>query len=76
MEEKELNIKATKMYEFDFDKIKTVEQVIELLKGLQISFSENFAGIEQVRHLIKEKNPENSFWTSTATTDKTIKWDL
>jgi hypothetical protein len=76
MEGKELNIKATKMYEFDFDKIKTVEQVIELLKGLQISFSENFAGIKQVRHLIKEKNPENSFWTSTATTDKTIKWDL
>ena len=76
MEGKELNIKATKMYEFDFDKIKTVEQVIELLKGLQISFSENFAGIEKVRHLIKEKNSENSFWTSTATTDKTIKWDL
>jgi hypothetical protein len=76
MEEKELNIKATKMYEFDFDKIKTVENVIDVLKGLQISFSENFVGIEQVRHLIKEKNPHKSFWTSTATTDKTIKWDL
>ena len=76
MEGKELNIKATKMYEFDFNKIKTVEDVIEVLKGLHISFSENFAGIEQVRHLIKEKNPEKSFWTSTATTNKTIKWDL
>ena len=76
MEEKELNLKVTKMYEFDFEKIKTVENVIEVLKGLQISFSENFAGIEQVRHLIKEKNSEKSFWTSTATTDKTIKWDL
>ena len=64
------------MYEFDFDKIKTVEDVIEVLKGLQISFSENFAGIEQVRHLIKEKNVEQPQWVSTATTDKTIKWDL
>ena len=76
MEGKEINLKVTKMYEFDFEKIKTVENVIEVLKGLQISFSENFAGIEQVRHLIKEKNSEKSFWTSTATTDKTIKWDL
>lgn len=76
MEEKELNIKATKMYEFDFDKIKTVENIIDVLKGLQISFSENFAGIEQVRHLIKEKNVEHPQWVSTATTDKTIKWDL
>jgi len=76
MEGKEINLKVTKMYEFDFDKIKTVESVIELLKGLDISFSENFKGIENIRHIIKEKTYEKPFWTSTATTDKKIKWDL
>jgi len=76
MEGKELSLKATKIYEFDFDKIKTVEDVIELLKGLQISFSENYKGIENIRHIIKEKKDEKPFWTSTSTTDKKIKWDL
>jgi len=76
MEGKELSLKATKIYEFDFDKIKTVDDVIEVIKGLQISFSENYKGIENIRHIIKEKNPDKSFWTSTATTDKAIKWDL
>ena len=56
MEGQELSLKATKIYEFDFDKIKTVEDVIELLKGLQITFSENYKGIESIRHIIKEKN--------------------
>lgn len=76
MEGKELSLKATKIYEFDFDKIKTVEQVIEVLKGLQISFSENYASIENIRHIIKEKSSDKPIWVSTATTDKTIKWDL
>jgi|688.fasta_scaffold513398_2 hypothetical protein len=76
MKEKELSLKATQMYEFDFDKIKTMVDVIDVLKGLQISFSENFVGIEEVRHLIKEKNVEKPIWVSTSTTDKEIKWDL
>ena len=76
MEGQELSLKATKIYEFDYDKIKTVEDVIELLKGLQLSFSENYNGIEKIRHIIKEKTDEKPFWTSTATTDKKIKWDL
>jgi hypothetical protein len=76
MKEKELSLKATKMYEFDFDKINTLVDVIDVLKVLQISFTENFVGIEEVKHLIKEKNVEKPFWTSTSTTDKEIKWDL
>ena len=76
MKEKELELKSVKVYEFDFDKIKTVDDVIDVLKGLKISFSENYVGIEEVRHLIKEKNAEQPQWVSTATTDKTIKWDL
>ena len=76
MKEKELELKSVKVYEFDFDKIKTVADVIDVLKGLKISFSENYVGIEEVRHLIKEKNAVQPQWVSTATTDKTIKWDL
>ena len=76
MKEEELNLKVTKMYEFDFDKIKTIVDVIDVLKGLMISFSENYVWIEEVRHLIKEKNADKPIWVSTATTDKTIKWDL
>ena len=76
MEGKELSLKATKIYEFDFNKIKTVDDVIEVLKGLQISFSENYKGIENIRHIIKEKSSDKPIWVSTATTDKTIKWDL
>jgi len=56
MEGKELNLKAVKIYEFDFDKIAKVEDVIEVLKGLQITFSENYKGLESIRHIIKEKN--------------------
>lgn len=41
-------------YEFDFDKIKTTEDVIRVLKGLRINFNEDFPAFEEIKDLVKE----------------------
>lgn len=41
-------------YEFDFDKIKTVEDAIRILKSLRISFGEKYPAFEEVKDLLKE----------------------
>lgn len=41
-------------YEFDFDKIKTLEDVIQVLKSMKISFGSGYPGFEEVKHLVKE----------------------
>ncbi len=41
-------------YEFDFDKIKSVEDVIRALKALRISFGEKYPAFEEVKDLLKE----------------------
>lgn len=43
-------------YEFDFDKIKTVEDVIRIIKALRISFGERYPAFEEVKDLLKEVN--------------------
>jgi hypothetical protein len=43
-------------YEFDFDKIKTFEDVIRILKALRISFGEKYPAFEEVKDLLKEVN--------------------
>ena len=46
----------SKKYEFDFDKIKTVEDAIRILKALRISFGERYPAFEEVKDLLKEVN--------------------
>jgi len=41
-------------YEFDFDKIKTVEDAIRILKALRIQFGEQYPAFEEVKDLLKE----------------------
>lgn len=41
-------------YEFDFDKIKTTEDVIRVIKGLRINFNEDFPAFEEIKDLVKE----------------------
>ena len=44
----------TPRYELDFDKIKTVEDVIRIIKGLRISFTGQYPAFEELKDLIKE----------------------
>lgn len=41
-------------YEFDFDKIKTTEDIIRVVKSLRISFGEKYPAFEEVKDLLKE----------------------
>ncbi len=41
-------------YEFDFDKIKTVEDVKRVLVSLRISFGEKYPAFEEIKDLLKE----------------------
>lgn len=43
-------------YEFDFDKIKTTEDIIRVVKSLRISFGEKYPAFEEVKDLLKEVN--------------------
>ena len=42
------------IYEFDFDKIKTTEDVIRVLKSMKMSFGRGYPGFEEVKDLLKE----------------------
>ena len=57
MENKEtINLVATpeERYEFDFDKITKVEDVIRVLKALRISFGPKYPAFEEIKDLLKE----------------------
>ena len=41
-------------YEFDFDKIKTVEDVKRVLISLRISFTDQYPAFEEIKDLLKE----------------------
>jgi len=41
-------------YEFDFDKIKTVDDVKRVLESLMISFTDQYTRFEEVKDLLKE----------------------
>ena len=43
-----------KRYEIDFDKIKTLEDLIEIIKALDISFGEKYPKFNSIKHLLKE----------------------
>jgi len=49
-----LLFEPTTRYEFDFDKIKTVEDVIRIIKGLRISFTDQYPAFEELKDIIKE----------------------
>lgn len=49
-----LLFEPTTRYEFDFDKIKTVEDVIRIIKGLRVSFTDQYPAFEELKDLIKE----------------------
>ena len=42
-------------YEFDFDKIKTIDDVIRIIKGLQISFTDQYPEFKELKDLLKIK---------------------
>ena len=50
----EKELKPVPRYEFDFDKIKTTEEDIRVLKSLRIQFSKNFPAFEEIKDLVKE----------------------
>ena len=50
----EKELKPSPRYEFDFDKIKTTEDVIRILKALRIQFGKSYPAFEEVKDLIKE----------------------
>jgi hypothetical protein len=54
MENININTEPTTKYEFDFDKIKTVEDAIRVLKALRISFGNQYPAYEEVKDLLKE----------------------
>lgn len=49
-----LTTEPTPRFEFDFDKIKTVEDVKRVLISLRISFGEKYPAFEEVKDLLKE----------------------
>ena len=49
-----LTLETMIRYEFDFDKIKTTEDVIRVLKSMKISFGNGYPGFEEVKDLLKE----------------------
>ena len=53
-EDFKLLFEPTTRYEFDFDKIKKVEDVIRIIKGLRISFTDQYPAFEELKDLIKE----------------------
>ena len=53
MEDRFKAIPSTR-YEFDFDKIKTTEDAIRVLKSLRIQFGESFPAFEEIKDLVKE----------------------
>ena len=54
LNDQELVFTPTPRYEFDFDKIKTVNDVIRALKALRISFTDQYPAFEEVKDLLKE----------------------
>jgi len=44
----------TPRYEFDFDKIRNVEDIKRVLKALRISFTDQYPAFEEVKDLLKE----------------------
>ena len=54
MENQNVTEETTKRYEFDFDKIKTTEDIIRVLKGLRISFTDQYPEFEKIKDLVKE----------------------
>ena len=46
--------KTEHRYEFYFDKIKTTEDIIRVVKSLRISFGEKYPAFEEVKDLLKE----------------------
>ena len=53
-EDFKLLFEPTPRYEFDFDKIKTIDEVIQIIKGLRISFTDQYPAFEELKDLIKE----------------------
>ena len=53
-EDFKLLFEPTPRYEFDFDKIKTIDEVIQIIKGLRISFTDQYPAFEELKGLIKE----------------------
>ena len=50
----DLTIKPMVRYEFDFDKIKSVEEVVRVIKALRISFGAEYPAFEEIKDLLKE----------------------
>lgn len=43
----------------DFDKVKTLDDVIRILKALNITFSHDFPNLQYIEDLTTEKHKEN-----------------
>jgi len=50
----ELCIKPAIVYEIDFEKINTLEDIKYLLQALDIKFSQHYENIEKIKYLLKE----------------------
>lgn len=54
MEDIDLTLEPMTRYEFDFDKIKTIEDIKRILISLRISFGERYPAFEEVKDILKE----------------------
>lgn len=49
-----INFKPRKIFDIDTDKIETLEDVKVILGAMKLRISEDFEGIDKIRHLLKE----------------------
>lgn len=45
----------TSHYKIDFEKVKTLEDVIRILKVLDVAFEPSAKGLDQIKDLVKEE---------------------
>lgn len=51
--DKTIKIQVIEGYTIDYDKVKTLEDVITILKGLDFIIYENYPHFEELKHLLK-----------------------
>ena len=46
-------LKSPVLYEIDFEKVNTLEDVKDILKGLDLIFSTGYKNLDKIEHLLK-----------------------
>ena len=54
MESEMINFYQPKEYEIDFSKVKTVEDIVEILKSLDVKVYDNYVNFDKFKPYLKE----------------------